>query len=126
MSEEKKILLVEDDDEFRNMVHELLKTENYQVVEAPCSEDALNLTKTDNFDLAITDLLMPGEGGFKFIRKMKAFDLNIKIIAMSGGSNETDVDECLFLAGRFRADVVMKKPFRKEELLQNIKALLND
>jgi CheY-like chemotaxis protein len=124
MNERRRILLVEDDESFRAMMCELLNVGDYYVREASNSEDALALAENEKFDLAITDLLMPGEGGFKFIRKMRQLHPSVKIIAMSGGDNKTDADDCLFLAGRFRADVALRKPFRMEDLMSQVILLL--
>lgn len=66
-----KILLIDDDNHFREMFAELLKRENYEVIEANDGRNALTLFNSHNPDLVITDIIMPDKEGIETILDLK-------------------------------------------------------
>ncbi|MEK7635919.1 MAG: response regulator [Patescibacteria group bacterium] len=91
----KKILVVDDDISLREMLNLTLKTLGYDVSLAENWKKALNLLKSENFDILMTDFQMPPmEGitnGIELIRFVKLNEINseMKIILMSAEMNES-------------------------------------
>jgi DNA-binding NtrC family response regulator len=69
--EDSRILLVEDDSEMRRLLVDELTDEGFQVSEAVDGEDALARIAKEEFDLVVTDLVMPRLGGLDLLAKMK-------------------------------------------------------
>lgn len=70
----KTVLVVDDDPNLRDLMESLLEREGFQVVCASNGQEAAELLKRESlrrFDLAIMDLMMPGDGGFSTIRKIQ-------------------------------------------------------
>jgi CheY-like chemotaxis protein len=79
-----RILLIDDDDQFRGMLRQALRPEGYEVVEARDGKEGLIRFRTAAIDLVITDILMPEQEGLQTIRELRAEFPAIKIIAISG------------------------------------------
>ena len=79
------ILIVDDNEIILNTLKFTLEDTDYNIFVASDGIDGLNLFKNNKFNLVITDIIMPKMDGIEFIRQLKKFDKNIKIIVMSGG-----------------------------------------
>jgi len=119
------ILIIDDDSDFRTYLVTLLRENKFSVEEAESGKIAFNKVKSFIPDIIITDIVMPEMDGIEIIRKMKEFYPKIKIIAVSGGG-KIDSDIYLQTAKLLKADKVLKKPFKKDELLGDINKLLSD
>jgi CheY-like chemotaxis protein len=110
-----KILLIDDDEQVRRVVAIVLKRHQREVVEAGDGAAGLSLLKDGGFDIVITDILMPGKNGMETIGTVRRLFPELKIIAMSGGSNS----ESLYLpvAKKLGADITLAKPFAHEALI---------
>lgn len=117
------ILLVDDDEQFRLMLNEVLQRAGYDVRQAQDGNDALKQYRASPADVVITDLIMPEKEGLETIRALRAFDPAVKIIAMSGGGRNHSSDY-LLIAQRFKAQRVLAKPFPHHVLLTMLKELL--
>src|ERR1700687_3029083 len=106
------ILLVDDDEQFRNMLSETLKGAGYQVLEARDGAEGLKFYREHGTDLIITDLIMPEKEGLELIQEFRCNDPEVKIIAMSGGGRHGPYDY-LKMAKTFGARLVMAKPFSR-------------
>lgn len=65
---------------FRYVLH---KQHNYHVLEAESAEQAVSVYRAEQPDVVVMDISMPGIGGLEGIRKLKAFDVEVKIIVLS-------------------------------------------
>ena len=87
----KKILIVEDDELIRMLLHEVLCDNGYDTHEAADGEEGLRLYKENLFPVVITDLEMPVMNGYDFINSIKHIDLeeetNIIILTMHDQSD---------------------------------------
>jgi len=83
---EGRILLVEDDEDVREITKIMLENYGYVVVTAENGKIALDLYN-DSFDLVLTDIIMPVMGGEKLIEKLLEIDPQIKCLAMTGYSD---------------------------------------
>jgi DNA-binding response OmpR family regulator len=113
-----KILVVEDDLDFRNFLVDFCDINGYQADVAANGADALKLVmKNGVYDLAIVDFLMPEMHGTNFVEQVRNKGKHFPIIAMSAWG---DVEEIFKEAG---ATVFMKKPFDPCLLEEEIKRI---
>lgn len=114
-----KILLVDDDREFRAEFKECL--DRYDILEAVNGEDALRILKKPNeIDLVILDVKMPGPGGTEVLEEIKKIDPDLGIIMLTGHSSEDIAIEAL----KGRADDYLEKPADIKAITEAIERLL--
>lgn len=121
---ENKILLIDDDNHFREMFAELLKRNGYDVIESPDGRYATELFTEHQPDLVITDIIMPEKEGIETILDLKRKHGDLKIIAISGGGRTNAMDN-LRSARLLGADYTFEKPFENKEILEVIKGLIS-
>jgi len=117
------ILIVEDENDLREMLKVSLIRRKYTVLEAENGKDAIIHFKPAVTDLVITDLIMPEEDGLKVIMKLREVKPSLKIIAISGGGKAGPASY-LNLAKALGADAVYSKPFSVNEMIRKIEELL--
>jgi CheY-like chemotaxis protein len=118
-----KILIIDDDDQFRTMLRQLLERNGYEIKEASGGKEGIKLYRESPTDLIITDLIMPGKDGIETIQEFKKDFPDIKIIAISGGGRLGPQDY-LHLAKLLGAQLTLAKPIDLPELLKAINELL--
>lgn len=116
---EKKILVVDDEKEIRNLLDIYLSNEGYKVVKASDGEEALNILESDNIQLIVLDIMMPKMDGIEVCRKVRE-KLSIPILMLSAKSEDMDKIQGIMTG----ADDYMTKPFNPLELTVRVKALL--
>lgn len=93
MSEKKKILVVDDDEDLRLVIKESLESDLYEIETAENGNTALDILKNGKYDLMITDLMMPGIKGIELLNRAKQIHPKIGALLMSAyGTVETAVD----------------------------------
>jgi DNA-binding response OmpR family regulator len=117
-----RILVIEDDQDFRSVLCAMLRGAGHSVIEA--ENGRTGLAHADDVDLAITDVLMPEVDGIEFILGMKARNPDLPVIAISGGSADLAAAVTLHLSEALGAADVLCKPFRRDELLAAIEKAL--
>jgi CheY-like chemotaxis protein len=122
----KRILVIDDDVQFRQMLKQTLEREGYEVIDAPDGKEGIKLYRQAATDLVITDLLMPYKEGFETVMELKRDFPDVKIIAISGGSGSRgmDVQDCFSLVKWLGAARTFAKPFDHKELFEAIRELL--
>ncbi len=118
-----RILIIEDDDAVRTMLHRILTRYGHAVIEARNGHEGLELYPKVNADLLITDLMMPGKGGLEVLAELKEKYPPVKAIAITGGSLH-DERNVLHLAKSLGAATVLAKPFSCEVLMTAVNELL--
>lgn len=113
-----KILVVDDNPEIREVLGILLGSEGYLVEEAENGTQALDLLSEDT-DLVILDVMMPGLTGLKTCEKMREKS-NVPILFLTAKAQDTDKSIGLLMGG----DDYLAKPFSHSELTARVKALL--
>jgi DNA-binding response OmpR family regulator len=116
---QKKILLVEDEKNIRDILRDNLEYEGYSILEAEDGLKGLEIAKNENPDLIILDLMLPQMHGYDFIKQLKKTNPTIPIIIVSAKSEEIDKIKGLDLG----ADDYITKPFQIRELVSRIKAV---
>ena len=121
MPNQPSILIIDDNEEILSSLETFLNKKDYRVVAASNGLDGLKLYEATNgdFDLVITDLIMPNIGGVALISIFKERTPELPIIAITGYGEQPES-----LAREAMADVVMEKPFKLDELEASIKRLL--
>ena len=119
--EKKKILIVEDDFNFGNILKDYLILNDYFVVLAKNGIEGMDKFKKENFDLCILDVMMPFKDGFSLGKEIREKNETIPLFFLSAKNLKEDV-----LRGfKIGADDYLTKPFDSEVLLAKIKAILN-
>lgn len=117
---QKKILLVDDEENLRQMVYAIFQQEAYTQVEtAGCGEEALKLCKEWKPDFAVLDVMLPDTDGFSLLEKIREFT-DIPVLFLTALGEDEDRLKGLF-AG---ADDYLVKPFLPKELLLRTAAIL--
>ncbi len=114
-----KILVVEDDSQIARFVELELEHEGYEVKKVDNGYDGLNMLKTNDFDLMLLDIMLPGIDGVEVCREVREFS-DLPIIMLTAKSELEDKVKGLDTG----ADDYLTKPFEIEELLARIRALL--
>ncbi len=120
MTNHHRILLVEDDQNFGDVLRSYLEIHDFNVTLAVDGEEGLEKFQNYDFDLCILDVMMPKKDGFTLAAEIRGINQNIPIIFLTAKSLKEDV-----LKGfKTGADDYMTKPFNSEELLYRIQAIL--
>ena len=115
-----RILLVEDDHDLGPAIARALREENFAVDLADNGIDAAHLGETERFDAAVLDLGLPGLGGIEVLRAWRAAARDLPVLILTARDGWSD-KVAGFKAG---ADDFLVKPFRVEELVMRLRALM--
>jgi two-component system KDP operon response regulator KdpE len=113
------ILLIDDEPQIRRVLRNSLASKGAHVLDAQSGEEGLDILRENTVDVVLLDLNMPGMGGLKACRAIRAA-WDVPIIVVSVRETDTDKVEALD-AG---ADDYLSKPFSFEELMARIRAAL--
>lgn len=114
------ILVIEDHEPMPRTIEAILTADGHTVVGAADGRAGMTLYAAQNFDLVITDILMPNQEGLETIREMVARNPVVKIIAVSGSGRDGGMDY-LRVAEAFGAVSTLQKPFQPEDLLRLVR-----
>lgn len=117
----KKILIVEDEIEIRNILKLYLLKEGYDVTEAEDGEVAIKLFYEKPFDLVILDIMLPKKDGWSVLREIKKYS-SVPVMILSA----RDDDEDELFGFEIGTDEYITKPFNNKILLARIKALIKN
>jgi DNA-binding response OmpR family regulator len=119
-----RILVIDDNPDVLNTLHEMLTREGHSVEDAPTSSEGLRMHREDPFDLVLTDIVMPDREGISTIIELRGLYPRLKIIAKSGGG-DFEPYGYLDIARRVGADRTIPKPFSRTELLEALNDVLS-
>jgi signal transduction histidine kinase/ActR/RegA family two-component response regulator len=117
-----RVLLVEDEQEVRNLVYEQLESLSHTVVAAPTPAQALELFGIGQFDVLVTDVVMPGLDGWQLARQIREQEHNLPVVLMSGYTN--NAIDSIDAADVFGSTVFLSKPFTGDALAAKISAVV--
>lgn len=115
-----KILLAEDDARLRKNIVYILKREFHHVVEVDNGQDAIDSTFVESYDLLILDWMMPLLSGIEVCQQLREAGFSGGILMLTARDDTADIIRGLDSG----ADDYLVKPFKMEELLARIRAVL--
>ncbi len=114
-----RVLIVDDDAIVVHSCRRILEAEGMEIQTADTVAAGLSILAAENVDLMVTDIKMPGRGGFEMIKQARKIKPEMPILMMTGYLTP-DTIEAGRLAG---ADNCIAKPFTPEELIQAVKKI---
>jgi CheY-like chemotaxis protein len=118
-----KILVVDDDDLSRQVIHQMVETLGHEAASVASGSEAVAACREHAFDLIVTDLLMPDQDGIELIRELRQLRPDTPILAVSGGGRITATDY-LASARQLGAVGVLAKPFSRTDLREALERAL--
>ncbi|WP_289103418.1 response regulator transcription factor [uncultured Fusobacterium sp.] len=117
----KKILIVEDEKEIRNILKVYLLTAGYEVAEAADGEEAMRIFYEKPFDLVVLDIMLPKKDGWSICREIKEYS-SVPVIIITARDNENDE----VFGFEIGADDYITKPFSNKVFLARVKTILKN
>ena len=115
-----KLLIIEDDNSLREIMHRALTSEGYVVEVAPTYFDACDKIAGYSYDCILLDIMLPDGNGLRLLEQIKALDNEARVIIISARDSLDDKIEGLDLG----ADDYLPKPFYMAELSARIKSVM--
>jgi two-component system phosphate regulon response regulator OmpR len=115
-----EILIVDDDLKLRNLLKKYLLEQSFDVIDVGNTRAAEMEMQNKTFDVMILDMMMPGENGLDFCKRLRTSGNNMPIIMLSARGD--DIDKIIGL--EIGVDDYLSKPFNPRELVARIKAIL--
>jgi two-component system response regulator PilR (NtrC family)/two-component system response regulator HydG len=117
------ILVIDDQPSMRSFISQMLKDKGHQVSTAGDGEEGLKLFDQDpgSFDLVLADVNMPKIDGFEFLKEVKSNHPRTPVILLTG----VNEDAAKYVGKEYKADGVIKKPFKVEETLAEIEKVIS-
>jgi CheY-like chemotaxis protein len=124
LSGDESVLLVEDEDDLRDLLHDYLSQQGYQVMSAGSGEEALDRCHGQAYvpDLLISDVVMPGIGGRALADRLRLADPDLKVLFLSGYTDEAILRHGLLPSGT----QFLQKPFALEALARTVRLILDE
>jgi DNA-binding response OmpR family regulator len=118
----KSILLADDEENLRVLVHATLESPDYEIVEASDGDEAIELARIHRPDLMVLDWMMPGKTGVEVSAEIRSQDAtrNIPIILLTAKNQQDDIVTALGCG----VTSYLVKPFSPAELLDKVQELL--
>ncbi len=115
-----RVLVVDDDQTILDVLMELLTSRGHEVVTAVDGQEAIELLRTDRFDLIITDIVMPRKTGIDVLNKARDIDPRYPVILITGNPSEETTEKLI----RVGAYEFIAKPFDNDRVLIAVTKLL--
>ncbi len=113
-----QILLIDDEDELRKVLAEMLEVLGHKVTQASNGKEGLSIFKRKKFDMVFTDLGMPELSGWKVASRVKQIDSHMPVVMMTGWEDQSNKE----MLSRSGVDIIVSKPFR----IHQVKEVLAD
>lgn len=120
MDKNNHILIIDDEEQVLEMMKEILEEEGYYSDVCTSGEDALKMVENGRYKLVISDVRMQGMDGFKVLEEMKQRFQDIRVILMTGYTDDYDISNALILG----ADDYITKPFDVDKVLLAVSGAL--
>ena len=114
------VLIVDDEEAIRRLIHETLKQAGYHVHEASNGKEGLTRYRQSPTDLVIMDILMPDQDGLESILTLRQEFPEARIMAITGGSDMIGILNFLDVARMLGARRTLQKPFEMQQLLDAV------
>lgn len=118
----KKVFIVEDDEDIRELISYNLKKNNYLVKEFDSGEDMFEVLSSEKCDIILLDIMLPGDDGLTICKKLKRNESteDIPVVMITAKGEESDIITGLELG----ADDYIVKPFSPKVLVARIRTIL--
>lgn len=116
-----RIMVVEDDDDMRAMIADILQDE-FDIIQACNGKEALNLVDIEHPDLIVTDLMMPEMDGTELLRSLRSSNIT-KLIPVVFLTFKTDIESELKVL-EMGGDAFIHKPFHRKQLITVVRNIL--
>ena len=117
MHDRNVVLLVEDEQRILRFMSISLKAAGYRVITATSGEKGLDLVQSEKPDIVLLDIFLPGMSGLEALRKLRTYS-HLPVIVISAG--DSIGTEALALG----ANAFIAKPFKPDQLVRRMKAIL--
>lgn len=118
--EQRKVLIVDDEPDIREILELLLKSNGYEVFSSADGKNAIKILKENSLmDLMILDVMMPHEDGITVVKKIREFS-KVPVLFLTAKTQESDKEEAYASGG----DDFLGKPFSQNELLMKVNSLI--
>ncbi|MBN2657967.1 MAG: response regulator [Spirochaetales bacterium] len=116
------ILIVDDETMLRNMLEDILVSDNHSIISCGSGEEALDLYRKegDRIDIVILDMVMPGLDGYETLSRLKSLSPSVKVLISSGYNMKKEFRK-LKAAGALG---FLKKPYKMNELRKQLRNIL--
>jgi CheY-like chemotaxis protein len=122
------VLLIDDDPDFRQKAKQSLQDAGYTVTEAEGENQAYEIARNKRFDIAVVDLILENsDSGFSLSYHFKKDYPKMPVVMLSSAVNDFGIAFSLETAAErswIKADALLNKPIRPEQLLQAVRRLL--
>lgn len=119
------VLVVDDEDQIRQLIRETLEQAGYEVEEASNGKQGLERYRSKPSDLVIMDILMPDQDGLESIMTLRREFPASRVIAITGGSDMIGILNFLDVAKMLGARRTLQKPFDMQTLLDAVQSELS-
>jgi CheY-like chemotaxis protein len=116
-----RVLLVEDDDDNRELMGEVLESAGYRVLSAASGAEGLKTLAETSVDVVVTDIGMPGMGGLEMARAAKEIAPSVPVVVVTGWAEREDIARA---RGR-EVDAVLVKPVDPEQLTNAVSEIVH-
>ena len=120
ITNQQKILIVDDEVTIRLLLHQKLTQQGYHCEEVSSSADALDKMKTYPADLVMLDMKMPGKSGMDLLPELKADYPDTAVVMATAVAEANLAIQCM----RLGADDYITKPFNLDEVVMNVEKVL--
>jgi two-component system, OmpR family, response regulator len=118
--ERSRVLLVEDDEDNRELMTEVLEAAGFEVSPCPSGSEGLKALREQPVDLVLTDFGLPGTGGLELARSVKAIWPRLPVVVITGYSGRADIASAL----GHEVDAVLVKPVDPDALARALGELI--
>lgn len=127
-----RVLIIDDEEDIRDVLCEVLNRAEFEVDVASTGDVGIDKLRRKSANVIVIDIIMPGKDGVSTIREIRDEFPDARIIAISGGGNfgpdayePNAIKTTAYLAAAREAgaDVILAKPFDREDLVQAVRAL---
>jgi two-component system response regulator PilR (NtrC family) len=115
-----RILIVDDEEVLRDVLDAVLRREGFDIVPASSGEEALNIVETEEVDLVILDIMLPGISGIDTLRSLRISNPSLPIIIITAFSSIDGAIEAM----KHGAFHYIPKPFKNEEVVHTVNKAL--
>lgn len=115
-----KILVVDDDDDLREIMFSIFQAQGFTVLEADNGIKAFDIVQKEKVDLLVSDIRMPGGDGLTLLQKVRLYNPKIPVVIFVTGFTDVSVADCI----KKGALQVFPKPFNQKELVVAVKKAL--